>query len=216
METYRVKPDHKPSDDEKRLLLSFALAFVPVRDRLDAVDEGMEVQLLTARADAMERTRASDDFVSFGEDRYSPALSLSENLLHGKRRFDRRNAWRNFDDFLEDEVSRAGLRDGITAVGLSAPLGAGGAGLSASSKKRASLIRALVKRPEAIILDSVANSGSEEDANIRKSILEEMAGKTVVMSLTDEDAARAADHVIRVSDDGKASDGAPSSMLEPA
>ncbi len=120
-----MKSDHKPTDEERRLLLSFALAFIPVRDRLDAVDDEVEAQLLAARAKAITLTQDSDKFVSFGADQYSPALSLSENLLHGKRRYDRRSAWKKFDDFLEDEIERSGLRDGITAVGLGAQLGAG-------------------------------------------------------------------------------------------
>ncbi len=215
VEKFRIKSDHKPSDDEHRLLLSFALAFVPVRDRLDAVDEEIEAQLLAARAKAIELTQNSDQFVSFGEDRYSPALSLSENLLHGKRRYDRRSAWKKFDDFLEDEIERSGLRDGITGVGLGAQLGAGGAGLSASSKRRSSLIRALLKRPEMIVIDGVAAGTSDEDQAIRDEIVGEMAGKTVVMSLTAYDAARKCDHIIVVNNDGTAKDGAAESILKP-
>ena len=216
VEKFRMKSDHKPTDEERRLLLSFALAFIPVRDRLDAVDDEVEAQLLAARAKAIPLTQDSDKFVSFGADQYSPALSLSENLLHGKRRYDRRSAWKKFDDFLEDEIERSGLRDGITAVGLGAQLGAGGAGLSASSKKRSALIRALLKRPEMIVVDGVAAGVSPEDIAIREAIVAEMEGKTVVMSLTSDDAARNCDHVIMVSDDGTAKDGAPASMLEPA
>lgn len=216
VEKYRMKADHKPSDEERRLLLSFALAFIPVRDRLDAVDKEVEAQILAARVKAIELTQNSDAFVSFGEDRYSPALSLSENLLHGKRRYDRRSAWKKFDDFLEDEIERQGLRDGITAVGLSAPLGAGGAGLSASSKKRAALIRALIKQPHALVIDGVAGGPSPEDGAIRAAIRDEMLDKTLVMMLSDEDAARDCDHVILVSNDGTAKDGASGSMLEPA
>ncbi len=216
VEKYRMKSDHKPSDEEKRLLLSFALAFIPVRDRLDAVDDEVEAQLLAARTKAIQLTQNSDKFVSFGEDVYSPALSLSENLLHGKRRYDRRSAWKKFDDFLEDEIERSGLREGITAVGLGAQLGAGGAGLSASSKKRSALIRALLKRPEMVVIDGVAAGVSPEDDAIREAIVAEMAGKSVVMSLTTEGAARKCDHIIMVSDDGTAKDGATASMLEPA
>ncbi len=216
VEKYRMKPDHKPSDEERRLLLSFALAFIPVRDRLDAVDDEVEAQLLTARAKAIELTRNSDAFVSFGEDRYSPALSLSENLLHGKRRYDRRSAWKKFDKFLEDEIERSGLREGITAVGLGAQLGAGGAGLSASSKKRSALIRALLKRPEMIVIDGVAAGVSPEDQSIRDEIVAEMAGKTTIMMLSSDDAARKCDHIIMISDDGTAKDGATASMLKPA
>ena len=211
-----MKPDVEPKDEARRILLSFALAFVPVRDRLDAVDEGVEAEILAARAKALETTRGSDDFVSFGEDRYSPALALSENLLDGKRRYDRRSAWRRFDGFLEEAIEKGGLRDPITEVGLSAPLTAGGGGLSAASKKRAALLRGLLKRPQLIILDGVAGTGSEEDANIRESIRAEMSDRTVVIAISDVEAAKNSDHVISVGSDGTTKEGAPASMLESA
>ena len=212
----RMKADYEPKDDARRILLSFALAFVPVRDRLDAVDADVEAALIAARAKALETTRGSDDFVSFGEDRYSPALALSENLLDGKRRYDRRSAWRRFDGFLEEAIEKGGLRDPITEVGLSAPLTAGGGGLSASSKKRAALLRGLLKRPELIILDGVAGGGGEEDAKIREAVRGEMAGRTVVIAMSDVEAARESDHVISVGSDGTAKEGAPASILESA
>ena len=216
VEAARLKAEFEPKDDARRILLSFALAFVPVRDRLDAVDAETEAALLAARRKARETTQGSDDFVAFGEDRYSPALSLSENLLDGKRRFDRRSAWRRFDGFLEEAIEKGGLRAGITEVGLSAPLTAGGGGLSASSKKRAALLRGLLKRPALIILDGVASGAGAESDGIREAIRAEMADRTVVMSIADIDAARACDHVISVGSDGTTKEGAPASMLESA
>lgn len=216
VEAARLKSDYEPKDDARRILLSFALAFVPVRDRLDALDDALEADLLEARKRALETTRVSDDFVAFGEDRYSPALSLSENLLDGKRRFDRRSAWRRFEGFLEEAIEKGGLRAPITEVGLTAPLTAGGGGLSASSKKRAALLRALLKRPELIVLDGVAGGAGDDAEKLREVIRSEMAGRTVVIAVTDDEAARAADHVISIGSDGTAKEGAPSSMLESA
>lgn len=214
VEAAQMKPDWTPKDDAKRILLSFALAFVPVRDRLDVLDEALETRLLEARARAMAAQKDNDFVVGFGGDRYSPALSLSENLLDGKRRHDRRSAWRRFDAFLEAAVERGGLRDGVTAVGLGAPLGAGGAGLSASSRRRAALVRALLKRPDTLILDGVSGGPSADEAGVRAAIRDEMAGRTLIMSLGFVDAAKDFDHVIRVNDDGTTKEGAPATMLE--
>ncbi len=213
VEAARLKPDMEPKDDARRILLSFALAFVPVRDRLDVLDEAMEADLLAARAKAMEALAEDRNFVSFGEDRYSPALSLSENLLDGKRRYDRRSAWRKFDDFLEQTIAENNLRDGITEVGLSSPLGAGGSGLSGSSRKRGALLRAFLKRPGILILDGIAAGSSAEDVALRATIMEEMGGKTVIIGLNDAESARSCDHVIMISNDGSAREGAPSAVL---
>lgn len=214
VEAARMKSDYEPKDDARRILLSFALAFVPVRDRLDAVDDEIEAELLAARARALEETRDSADFVAFGEERYSPALSLSENLLDGKRRYDRRSAWRRFDGFLEEAIERRGLRPGITEVGLSAPLTAGGGGLSAASRRRAALVRALLKQPQTLILDGVAGGGGDEDTRLREAIRGEMSGRTLVLAVNDVDAARLCDHLIRIGADGSTKEGEPSSLVD--
>lgn len=214
VEAARAKPGAAPKDEARRILLSFALVFVPTRDRLDIVDDALEAELLAARGRAIVMLKDEECVVSFGEDRYSPALSVSENLLDGKRRHDRRSAWRRFDAFLEQAIERGGLRPRVTEVGLSAPLGAGGAGLSASSRRRAALLRAMLKRPDELIVNGVAAGPSDDDAALRRAIRAEMAGRTLVMALTFVDAAMEFDHVIRVEADGTISEGAPTQMLE--
>ncbi|MEX2520690.1 MAG: ABC transporter transmembrane domain-containing protein [Paracoccaceae bacterium] len=214
VEAARAKPDFAPKDEARRVLLSFALVFVPVRDRLGIVDAALEAELLAARRRAIAMLTDDDCVVSFGEDRYSPALSVSENLLDGKRRHDRRSAWRRFDAFLEQAIERGGLRPSVTEVGLGAPLGAGGAGLSASSRRRAALLRAMLKHPETLIVNSVAGGPSDDDAAVRAAIRKEMQGHTLVMALTFVDAGADFDHVIRVEADGTITEGEPREMFE--
>lgn len=214
VEAARIKPDYEPKDDERRILLAFAFTFTPMRDRLDVVDEALETELLAARARFLGRRGDDDDFVRFDDERYAPALSVAENLLDGKRRFDRRSAWRRFDAFLEEAIEEGGLREAVTEVGLAAPLGAGGAGLSSSSRKRAALLRALLKRPPLLVIDGVAGGPGAADAAMRAVIREELAGKTVVMAVSGLDAARDADHVITIRADKTVTEGAPSEMQD--
>lgn len=209
------KSDWTPKGEARRILLSFALTFVPVRDRLDVLDDALEAEILAARARAMQALKDDPTVVGFGEDRYSPALSLSENLLDGKRRYDRRSAWRRFDAFLEAAIDRCGLREGVTVVGLGAPLGAGGSGLSTSSRRRAALVRALLKRPAALIVNGVAGGVSPEDAAVRATIREEMAGRTLIMAVNPA-AAQDFDHLIRINDDGSVREGDPAALLDAA
>lgn len=213
VEAARMKGDYQPKDEDRRILLSFALSFVPVRDRLDVVDDQIEADILAARSRAIDLLKDDDNFVSFGEDRYSPALSLSENLLDGKRRYDRRSAWRKFDEFLEESIVRGGLREGITEVGLSSPLGAGGSGLSISSKKRGALLRAFLKKPDLLIVEGIGGGATPDDEMIRAAIHAEMGGRTVVMAISDMDVARSYDHVIHIKPDGSIREGAAATVL---
>lgn len=210
------RADWAPKDEPRRILLSFALAFVPVRDRLDVLDDALEAELLGARARIRPKLAGDSRVVGFGDDRYSPALSVSENLLDGKRRYDRRSAWRRFDSFLEREIEAGGLRAGVTEVGLGAQVGPGGGGLSAASRRRAALVRGLLRRTDILIVNGVAGGATEEEEAVRAAILEEMKGRTLVMALAAPELAQGFDHVIAVKPDGGLREGPPEKALEPA
>ncbi len=209
------RPDWAPKDEPRRILLSFALAFVPVRDRLDVVDAELEAELLAARARLLPKLAGDARVVGFGDERYSPALSVSENLLDGKRRYNRRSAWRRFDGFLEREIEAGGLRPGITAVGLGAQVGPGGGGLSAASRRRAALVRGLLRRTEILIVNGVAVGAAPEEASARAAILEEMKGRTLVMALAAPELAEGFDHIIEVKQDGGLREG-PAERMQAA
>ena len=69
VEKAQMKSGYKPVDDERRILLAFALAFAPIRDRLDVIDPDMEARLLAARQkamaaiDASAKPPATDEFI---------------------------------------------------------------------------------------------------------------------------------------------------------
>ena len=63
-------------------------------------------------------------------------------------------------------------------------------------------------------MDGVGGGTSEDDQMIREAIATEMKGQTVVLALTDMDAARSSDHVIQVKPDGSVRDGNPSTILD--
>lgn len=215
-EAMKIDDAYELDAEGQRIMVAFALAFVETRDRLDVMDDELKATLLAARKTAIGQLKDNDSFVSFGEERFSPALTVSENLLDGKRRYNRRNAWKRFDDFLETSINKVGLRDTITKVGLNTRLGSGGSGLSSSSKRKSALIRALIKKPELLIVDGVASGPSDEDKAIRTAIVEEMSGATVVIVLADKSLAMDADYAILVDDAGTASDGVPAELLASA
>lgn len=212
-EEMKIADDYQLDAEGQRIMLAFALAYVPSRDRLEVIKDEIQTELLAARAKAIELLKDDDNFVGHGDERFSYALTVSENLLNGKRRFGRRSAWRKFDEFLEEAIEREGLRDTITRVGLNTRLGGGGSGISNASKRRAAVIRGLLKRPKLMIMDGVFAGSAPEDVAIRNAVREEMAGRTVIMTVNDPADAKDADHVIVVSDAGTAKDGAPSAVL---
>ena len=189
------------SGEQRKLLLTLAFAFVPTRDRLDVLDDDRIARLLACRARARELLRGREDFVGFDEDRFSPARRIADNILHGQRRYDRRSQWKKLEDMMERAIEAAGLRDDLIRLGLRARFGSGG-GLSTTSRRRVALVRALIKRPTLLVLDGIAGADTDADATLRSSIRDELPEATILYAALEEGAARGADMIARIAENG--------------
>ncbi|MEM9062858.1 MAG: ABC transporter transmembrane domain-containing protein [Pseudomonadota bacterium] len=203
----KAKPVLKP--DQVKLLMSLALTFSQTRDRLDVLDDDRIERLLACRLKAYDELKDSADFVTFDENRVSPARTVAGNIVLGKRRHDRKSAWKRLEDDIEAAITEAGLRDDLIRLGLTRQLGSG-TGLSSSTKRRIGLVRALIKRPELLILDGIAGTASKSDYALRFAILSSLPNATILYGAADEEAAERADLVIEISESGavRATEGA--------
>ena len=85
------------SDEEKARLLALTFRIVPARHRLGVLDESgrsnMMDGIVAARAEFRRRYAERDDVVDFFDpDRFSPALSIQDNILFGRVAFEQANA----------------------------------------------------------------------------------------------------------------------------
>ncbi|MFK7944252.1 MAG: hypothetical protein AB8B85_15250, partial [Paracoccaceae bacterium] len=187
--------------DQQKQMIGLAFGFVPTRDRLDVLPKEAIEQLLDCRARARELLKGREDFVSFDEERFSPARRVAGNILHGQRRYDRKTAWKRLDDMMEKVLAAAGLRDDLIRLGLSAEMGSG-SGLSSIARRRIGLVRGLIKRPNLMILDSIAGASNEADSELRSAIRTALPETTIVYAATEAEACAGADLVIQISENG--------------
>lgn len=187
--------------EAKDLLLALALNFVPTRDRLDVLSEARIERLLAFRKKAYPIVKDSPDFVTFDADRINPARTVAGNILLGKRRHDRRSAWKRMEDEIEAAIAEAGLRNDLIKLGLTRQLGSG-SGLSSATKRRIGLVRAMIKQPALLVIDGIAGSDSTADQALRSAILTTLPATTVLYAAADEDAARGADLIADIPDSG--------------
>ncbi|MCL5777927.1 ABC transporter transmembrane domain-containing protein [Limibaculum sp. FT325] len=199
---HRGDPPGKLPATARQTLAVLAARFVPQRDRLDVIDDETRARVLACRARVLDTLGDRQDVVRFDEARFSPALSVSQNIIGAKRRFDRKARWRQLDVALEEATRAAGLRDALMRLGLDAPVGSGGSGLTANARRRVGLIRAVIKRPRLVILDGVAGSASAADAELRAAMRAELPDATLVWAADSEAAAADADRILAVADDG--------------
>ncbi|HSF93601.1 MAG TPA: ABC transporter transmembrane domain-containing protein [Thermohalobaculum sp.] len=188
--------------EQRETLLSFALAFIPTRDRLDVLDDDRIARLLSCQAKARKILVGREDFVTFDQDRFSPARTIAENILNAKRRFDRKSAWRTLDEKMEAAIRTAGLRDDLIRLGLGAFVGTGGSNLSATARRRVALARAMLKQPRVILLDGVAGSALPADVALREAIRKDLPEAALVYAAAAPDAASDADAIVMIDANG--------------
>ena len=126
------------------------------------------------------------------------AGTIRDNLLHGLGRV-------LPDEELDEACAAVGILDYVRRqpMGYDAPVGESGASLSGGQRQRFSVARALLKKPDCLLLDeATAAMDIGGKAGVWASIRQVMAGKTVVYVAHDAQTIRNADYLI-VLRDGK-------------
>ena len=126
------------------------------------------------------------------------AGTIRDNLLHGLGRVPP-------DEELDEACAAVGILDYVRRqpMGYDAPVGESGASLSGGQRQRFSVARALLKKPDCLLLDeATAAMDIGGKAGVWASIRQVMAGKTVVYVAHDAQTIRNADYLV-VLRDGK-------------
>ncbi|MBJ3777156.1 ABC transporter ATP-binding protein/permease [Acuticoccus mangrovi] len=188
---YNAKPQKPLPQEDADAFVGLAFRLVPGRHRIVTLDAEQEAKIVGAREYVHKALKGNDRYALFDEASYIPPLSVEENILFGKPRVDRRGASERIDNLLRDTVKELGLRDPIARAGLNFEVGVAGGRLSASQRRRIGLVRALVKRPDVLILDAVADG----DKALMTRIMDACAEHTLIVGTADPQIAKTLDKV---------------------
>src|SRR5258708_8256453 len=94
----------------------------------------------------------------FAPARYSAAASLQHNVLFGKAAYGEAAAPARVPAVITEVLDALGLRETIIAVGLEFSVGTSGSRLAVSQKQKAAVARALLKRPDIVILNEATTA----------------------------------------------------------
>lgn len=154
------------SRDDRKMLLSLPFKLVPARHRLGLIDDPMRARLLHARRIFAEGFGDGAPPVDlFDAERYNASGSIQDNILFGRLAYGRARSASLAGTLIREVVERQRLLDPIMAVGLGYQVGIGGGRLSASQRQKLAISRALLKRPDILILDEATvalDSGSQD------------------------------------------------------
>src|SRR5208283_5160409 len=188
--------------DDRAKLLSLPFKLIPARHRLDVLDEAMQNRLLEARrvfrAHLPEEARPQIEF--FDAERYNAAASVQDNILFGKIAYGEADAPVRVPSVLAEVVDALSLRQTVIEVGLDYNVGTGGSRLSSAERQKAALARAVLKRPDLLILNEATSAlDGQAQSRVTKGLKEEFTGRGILWVLHRASLARNFDRVLVLS-----------------
>ncbi len=183
--TANQKPGDYRAEDRGRLL-SLPFKVIPARHRLGFIDDAIKGRVLEARrvfaAELPEELKGAVEFFDAGT--YNGASTLRDNILFGKVAFGQAQAATKINRLLRTTLDELALSDDVMMLGLDFSVGIAGARLSTAQRQKVGLARAVLKRPEIMLL---AEAGSALDGASQSlvvaNLLKAFKGRGVIWAL---------------------------------
>jgi putative ABC transport system ATP-binding protein len=164
------------SPEDQRLIMALPFAYSETRNRLGLLDEEMMSMVVEARRRLRETLEAlpTPPVNFYDPDRYNPAASVLDNVLLGRISSTVAEAPERVTDAIRKLLAEMELIDDIFRIGLEFNMGSGGKRLSETQRQKLHLARALLKRPDFLIVNQGLNS---LDSRSQRKIIETVLAK---------------------------------------
>jgi ABC-type multidrug transport system fused ATPase/permease subunit len=187
---------------QRQKLLSVPFKLIAARHRLDVLDAPMQQRLLEARRvfhkELPEAMRGEIAF--FDPATYNAAASLQDNILFGKIAYGKGDAVKRVPEVLREVLESLSLRPAVISVGLDYHAGTAGSRLSLAQRQKAAIARAILKRPDLLVLSEATSAlDGPAQSKVTQGLREEMAGRGLVWVLHRASLARNLDRVLVLS-----------------
>lgn len=189
--------DLREEDRDRLIGLSFRL--IPARHRLGLVTEDIRNRVLEARKyfaeNLPEDMQGTIEFID--KDRYIAGATIQDNILFGKISYGQAGSAGKVARLISEVLHNLDVRDVVMEVGLDFNVGIGGTRLSAGQRQKVAIARAMLKRPDIIILNEATGAmDTATQARLMEAVLTEFEGRTVIWSLHRASLAEHFDHVL--------------------
>jgi putative ABC transport system ATP-binding protein len=188
---------------ERRALRGLPFSYIEARHRLSLVNDDVEERAVATRKIFAERLALRDpNAVAFYDpETYNAAASLQDNILFGRIVYGQAKAEEIVGRAMTEVLDALGLRDVVIQAGLDFQVGVGGKRLSAAQRQKLGLARALLKRPDILIVNdglAVLDTGSQDRLLMR--VLENRKGSGVIWVLQRPQSCERFDRVLVMQD----------------
>jgi putative ABC transport system ATP-binding protein len=197
-----AKSGDELNEQDRHMLLTLPFKLVVSRHRLGLIDEGIQQRVVQARASLLARFGGEDGQIEAFDSRHiNSAVSIQDNILFGRLAFGRARSGVQVGGLLREVIEKLGLRQALMEVGLDYHVGIGGSRLSGAQRQKLAIARAVIKRPDILLLDE-ATASLDESAQqvIMENLLVEFSGRSVFWLLHREGFASSFAHVLLLAD----------------
>jgi putative ABC transport system ATP-binding protein len=196
--TAKLSIDQIQREDRFRFV-RLTFPYIEARHRLDLIDAEMEEKLLQGRhalaENLPEHLKKSIEF--YDPEAYNSQASVQDNILFGRLVYGQAQAGQKIGRVIAEVIDAMKLRPRVIEVGLDYNVGPGGKRLSTAQRQRASLVRALVKRPRLLILNNaLAVFDDSTQRRLAERVNKIMEGGALVLITDNVALARLFDRVI--------------------
>jgi ABC-type multidrug transport system fused ATPase/permease subunit len=180
------QPPEAIRPDDRRKLLSLPFRVVTARHRLGVISDALKAKIVEARRFiATQLPPALQGAIEFFDrESYNSASSLLDNILFGKIAYGQAQANAKVNRMVAEVLGELGFRDDVMLSGLDFHVGVAGARLSVAQRQKLALARAIVKRPDFIILHESLNAlDSSAQQKVLENVRQEFAGRGLIWAL---------------------------------
>ena len=188
--------------EDSNQFLSLPFKIIPARHRLDLITEDIQKRILEARKLFAEEIgdELRDEIEFFEAGYYNRSSSIQDNILFGKIALDKANAIEEVNHLVTEIINEENLRPVIINAGLDSQAGLAGSRLSQGQRQKLSIARALLRRPDHLILNEATSSlDSGSQTLVMSNLLSEMKGRNITWALQRASLAENFDRVLVLS-----------------
>lgn len=174
------------SDEERRLIIGLPFSLTVQRHRLGLIDEAMQKRLVALRHDLRERypevfAAGGGGVAPYHVDEINRGLSIIDNMLFGRVVHGRADAQEKVGALVRQVARDLSIEAAIIRTALHFQVGIGGGRLSSTQRQKLNLVRAILKRPDILIVsDGLSNVEPAQRERIVRNIQEALEETTQV------------------------------------
>ena len=188
--------------EDSNQFLSLPFKIIPARHQLDLITEDIQKRILEARKFFAEEIgdELRDEIEFFEAGYYNRSSSIQDNILFGKIALDKANAIEEVNHLVTEIINQENLLPVIINAGLDSQAGLAGSRLSQGQRQKLSIARALLRRPDHLILnDATSSLDSRGQTLVMSNLLSEMKGRNITWALQRASLAENFDRVLVLS-----------------